>query len=139
MAKSGELLLKFYFFGSISYVGGWLNMDSVGLRGILSFRFSQTSRNGVLDSASDALDSVEDLLLRGSGLLVVFVELVDVESFEQDGDEKVEDHEIGDKCDQQEEGNTGGRISELHTIPKWLDPLSTEDAENLKISLKRCS
>ena len=39
------------------------------------------------------------------------------ECFKQNGNEKVEDHEIGDKCDQKEKNDTSLGICQKHTVP----------------------
>ena len=109
-------------------------MNSVCLRGVLSLRFSEA--HSILHFATDARDSVEDLFLRRSSFFVVTIECVNVECLEQNGDEEIENHEVGDKCDEQEEWDTGGRVGQLHAVPKRLDPLAAKNSENLKTSLK---
>ena len=52
--------------------------------------------------------------------------------FQQNGDEQVKHHKVGDKSNEQKEWNTRHSIHQKHAIPKWLHPLTTEYAENLE-------
>ncbi len=109
-------------------------MNSICLSGVLSLRFSEA--HSILHFAADARNAVQDLFFRRRSFFVVTIECVDIESLKQNGDKEVEDHKVGDKCDEQEKRDTGGRVSKLHAVPKRLDPLAAKNSENLKTSLK---
>jgi hypothetical protein len=92
----------------IAYIDGWFNVNSICLGGVLSLRFSEA--HSILHFAAYARYAVEDLFLRRRGFFVVTIECVDVECFEQNGDEEIEDHKVSDKCDEQEKRDTCGRV-----------------------------